>query len=364
MYNRYVGIMVNASTYRRIPSGKTSHESLPCYEEAGRLHGVTPCFFRLKDILPGRSTVKAYTKSEYGYRKREIPVPTVIHNRSLYFKPGCITKIRELVRDGKRIFNEWNRYGKKQIHDLLSQDPDMRPHLPVTVIATDGHLRDMMQAYSALIIKPNSSSIGRGIMKLERLGDGWLLDYPANRSGRIRKKVKFRHRIPRVLQAKLRGPAYLIQECLPLATYRDRPFDLRVTVQRNETGEWTVAGIAAKVARRNVFLTNVAQGGTVYPLEKVLTEYPDLDPVQTKCRIEYFCLGVAGRLSRHLPHLADIGLDVGITKEGKPLFIECNGRDLRICFEKAGMQPEFQSTYCNPIGYAKYLLDNYCEASK
>jgi hypothetical protein len=359
MVNRYVGIMVNDSLYRRIPTGRGGHESLPCYEQAGRQHGITPCYFRLQDIEPDSPYIQAFVLSDRGnYVKKIVPAPKVIHNRGLYFNSNARGRIERLVKSGKQIFNVWNRYGKKAIHELLKQDPTVSSHLPVTVAATAQSIRQMMASFDSLIVKPDNSSIGRGIMKLARHGDRWILDYAITRKSRIRKTIAFRSRLPSVLLRRIHACSYLVQQCWPLATYRGRPFDMRVSVQRNESGCWRVSGIAVKVAKANVFLTNIAQGGQVHSFEDVLREYPHLDPAHTRNQVEQLSLAVAERLSGHLPHLADIGLDVGIDSNGKPLFIESNGRDLRICFQEGNQLEDFQQTYSSPIGYAKYLLDH------
>lgn len=145
--------------------------------------------------------------------------------------------------------------------------------------------------------------------------------------------------------------------------FRGQPFDLRVSVQRGAMGQWQVTGIVAKVASKRCFLTNVAQGGTVYRLEPILiAEYPHLQPKAVIKGIEQFSLQVAEHLGNHLPHMADLGLDVGITIEGFPMLIECNGKDQRYSFREAGMLQEWKATYDNPMAYARYLLD--CSSAK
>ncbi|WP_376768681.1 YheC/YheD family protein [Paenibacillus foliorum] len=47
---------------------------------------------------------------------------------------------------------------------------------------------------------------------------------------------------------------------MPLATYEGRPFDLRISVQRDASGEWQLTGIVAKIASKKTLLTNIAQG--------------------------------------------------------------------------------------------------------
>lgn len=199
-------------------------------------------------------------------------------------------------------------------------------------------------------------------MLLERAGASWRLTYPASLSIRNRRwrKVEFKgNRLPSILRQRLRKMQYIVQQRLPLATYQGRPFDMRVSVQRDGTGDWQVTGIVVKVASSNHFLTNVAQGGSVHQLQNILAEeYPQLQQQAVFDAIHDFSLRVARHLGCNLPNMADLGLDVGITTDGFPLFIECNGKDQRYSFREAGMMEEWKASYYNPMAYSKYLLDN------
>lgn len=352
----YVGIMVNDNLYRRIPLGKTGHEMLEFYEEAGKDYDLKPCFFRLKDIRKDQDGLHAYVKEAQGYVKKHIPLPCIIHNRSLFRKTVLKQKIEQLGQQGMTIFNGWNRYEKRFIHELLMKDFSIRPHLPCTVTADEQNLRQMMELFSSLIIKPNIGSIGRGIVKLDRTEHGWhlLLPQSLNRPPRI---LPFKHKLPPVLIKLLRSKAYIIQQRLDLATFHGRPFDLRVSVQRGEKGKWQVTGIAGKVAAPGRFVTNVAQGGQVFTLEALLSEYSYLNTQQVRNHLIHFSLKVAKQLSKHLLNLADVGLDVGLTDYGFPVFIECNGRDQRYSFADGHMPEQWKATYRNPIAYARYLAD-------
>lgn len=356
---RYVGILVNASMYRGIPVRRTGHESLANYERAAERHGLVPCFFRLCDIRPGRRDALAYVRSGNRYVRRTVPLPQVIHNRGLWPSPAAKRRLEGLARRGTVIFNQWNRHPKLRIHELLMLAPPLRPHLPQTEAATAERLREMMELHESLIVKPNSGSVGRGVMKLDRTDGGWVLDRPATRKGRGRIKVRFAasEPFPPYLARTLAARTHIIQQRLPLAEWNGRPFDLRVSVQKDGSGDWQITGINVKVARKEAFLTNVAQGATVYDLPAILNAFPHLQPEAVRADVEAYCLGVANHLERHLPHLADLGLDIGLTEFGFPMFIECNGRDQRYSFREAGMMSEWRATYTNPLGYARYLLD-------
>jgi hypothetical protein len=350
-----------------IPSRRTGFESLVRYEKAGEQHGLSPCFFRLCDIRADSDYVRAYIKQGPRYVRAKIPMPQVIHNRGLWFHRGARRKLLNLSSRGHTIFNQWNRYGKLRIHELLMLDPGIRPHLPHTVEGTPARLLDMMQLYGSLIVKPNSGSVGRGIMKLQSTTAGWELDYAPQAKRRARKKIAFRSStnegtgvgagLPKVLIRRMAAQPLIIQQRLPLATLQGRPFDLRVSVQKNHTGEWQVTGINVKLAPKQAFLTNVAQGATVYTLPELLAHFPHLNLQQVYSDVCGLSLRIARQLDSKLPGMADLGLDIGLTEHGFPMFIECNGRDQRYTFREAGMTEEWQATFSNPIGYAKHLLD-------
>lgn len=362
MHPPYVGILVNEFQHRRIPLGTSKYEAIEHYVEAGKKYGFTPCFFRLCDLQAGQSTVKAYIKQDEGFVQEDVPAPRVIHNRAIYRSKRHDRRLASWVRDGRQLFNRWNRYDKLDIHRLLWAKRSLRPHLPATRLATPAGITRMMKRFDSLIIKPNNSSIGRGVMRMDRTKSGWKLTYPASLTP-LRQKwrtVEWKGtRLPAILRKRIRRAAYIVQQRLPLATYQGNPFDLRVSVQRTADGSWDVTGILAKVASKQTFVTNVAQGGTAYPLPVILQEgYAGLPPEEILQRISRFSLLVASHLSKRLPHMADLGLDIGMTAEGYPMFIECNGKDQRYGFREAGMLNEWIATYDNPMAYAKYLLDS------
>lgn len=357
MGTKPIGILVNTSLYQGIPIARTRHEVIPFYEEAGEAFNLTPCFFRLQDIRKGSSQVQAYVKAGRSYKKNWITIPEVIHNRTIFNHRRLAHRIKHLESTGKQVFNHWNRYGKLHIYDILMKEVNLRPHLPNTVLATTSSAKHMMSIYDSLIIKPNIGSVGRGIVRIDKINTGWRLSYPKDKWGHTWGTLSFSNHFPRLLQKKFQSHAYVLQQRLPLAAYKGNPFDLRVSVQRDHTGEWQMTGIAGKVAANNKFITNVAQGGAVHTLNNLLEQFPYLEYAQVKQDIEQFSLQVAQQLSRHLPHLADIGLDIGITEFGYPVFIECNNRDLRYSFSRGNMIAEWKASYRNPLGYARFLLD-------
>jgi hypothetical protein len=351
----YIGILTSSQLYREIAHGKKS-QILSFFEEAGRLNNVIPCFLRLEDIKPGEPQTTAFVLNDNGeYILTNIAKPSVIHNRGYQCSKAAKRRIERLQAEGICVYNEWNHYGKYNIHMLLVESDDIRPHLPETVVLNPDRLFEMMGRHKELIIKPSIGTFGKRNMKATRMNDTeWALTYPQKNIWQ--EEIIPAEQLPLKIASLVTSGKYIVQERIPLAEYNENPFDLRVSVQRNKDGEWQVTGMVGKVAKPGSFMTNVAQGGTCLAFQDILKNFPHLDDRQVVSDVERLSLMVAIHLGNKLANLADIGLDVGITNEGFPMFIECNARDLRLTFRHALLFETWKQTYITPISYGKYLL--------
>ena len=355
MEPQYIGILVSSKLYRELSHGEKP-KILTFYEEGGNINNIIPVYLRLEDLKPGKPQIKGYLlDSDGNYRNATIPKPWVIHNRGYQCSKAAKQQIKRLIAEGLLFFNEWNHYGKYKIHRLLAESEELRKHLPETVPFNQKNIVDMMEKHCELIIKPSSGTFGKRNMKATRISASvWLLSYLMDDTSR--EEIVPVDQISLKIKALVKGGKYIIQERIPLANYNNNPFDLRVSVQRNGNGDWQVTGMVGKVAKTGSFVTNVARGGTCVTFDEILKNLPELNEKQVAAEIEHLSLGVARQLENQIPNLADIGLDVGITADGFPMFIECNARDLRFSFREAGQFDTWRETYITPICYGKYLL--------
>lgn len=360
MRQSYVGILLNSSMYRGIPTHRTGQESISVYEEAAREYGLIPCFLRLGNIDPIEGTCTGYMLHGVDYVKTDIPLPPVIHNRAFYPEPAAHRKIQFLISQGVTIFNVNNRYGKDVIHRMLWSAPHLRNYLPEAMSAKPANLRMMMSRFPDLILKPIRGSIGHGVMRLQNSeASGWQLTYASSSGKNEWNTVKLhRSELPLWTRRLLQRKPYLLQERIPLAEFETRPIDLRVTVQRGISGDWAVTGLFAKIAPKGSFVCNIAKGGVPLPAEELLGKaLPGQMVPAAIAHVEELALAISRHLGSRLPLLGDLGLDIGLTANGRPYFIECNGRDQRYGFRKAEMSATWKNTYRQPMAFARYLLD-------
>ncbi|KMM39230.1 YheC/YheD family protein [Guptibacillus hwajinpoensis] len=362
MSDQYLGIILPKTTYEAMPGlqGGTLGMFM-IWEKAAREVGLIPCYFRFFEVQPGVSTLKAYVFEHQAFVLKEVPAPKVIYTRVLDVLPVYRSRIKSLMSKGHIVYNVPNYDVEKyKVHQILLKHPGIKNHLPQTELFTVENLNKMASTHKQLILKKSYGEFGMGAMKLERVKSGWCLSYKTDGDKEV-KQVVFKQVIPSLLIKRLRSHTYMIQEMIPLADYKGNPFDLRVAVQKNGRGEFQVSGIMCKVARGKDFLTNGAQGGTTYTFEEVARHSHPTIPYQTLVNsISQFSLQTAKALDHHFPLLADLGFDIGLNKQGKPYFIECNFISDYVSglfIDGQLIHQPWEAVFRTPIEYGKYLTD-------
>lgn len=342
-----LGILVDDRVFRGIRTGRTGHERVSLYNKAAARHGLSLVYMNLNRIKPpaGRTAAVRWRKGRYASGK--FPIPSVIHNRAFAFSKASRKRLAWLNRT-RFVYNANTRYSKYDIHRKLRDR--FSAHLPVTVRYSKSGLRRMMERFDVLFLKPVSGSVGKGILQLAKRPSGsWKL------KGRGKTIVAGPARMRAILHRAVAGRRYLIQQGLPLATSKGKPYDVRVTVQKGGDGNWHVVGMFGKVARKGSGVTNVARGGKVRSAD-ALFRASFAHPSWVASQVRNVALAMARHLGAKLNRLADVGFDIGVDQAGRVFLIELNARDQRYGFRQAGMTEAFRKTYENPVLYGKYLL--------
>lgn len=345
-----IGIMLDWALMQNGIEGKPTYERLDYYVEIGKELGLEPVFFHPRHLHLKTKQVTGHFWDGAKLIPRTVSIPAVIHNRVLSGQPPTRAIIRQLSKTYK-VFNEIVIRDKGKVHQILWKNKWIRSYLPKTISYSRLSFQQFLQKSPVVYVKPSIGSVGVGVVRIERHKGKFV-----SISSRQR-KILTKGSLTSEMGKWVGKRRFLVQEGIPLAKYRDETFDIRVSVQRNGMGKWSISGMVAKVANTANKLSNLAQGGQAIKLDKVLDElFSQEESRIVKMRLGLAAVDIARQYASQFPSLADLGMDMGIDGKGNPYLIEVNVRDQRYSFFEAGELEMFHRTYRHPMEYGKSLF--------
>ncbi|WP_434748704.1 YheC/YheD family protein [Paenibacillus amylolyticus] len=207
----------------------------------------------------------------------------------------------------------------------LSNVPKLARRLPETLLLEKETLHHMLLQHSSVVLKPCDGRYGRDIIFIRCLKNGTYHIQNENNTITMQNRDELQDWFDQIDKNR----EYIIQQRLYLARIQQRPFDLRIMVQRQTAtpSAWKVTGSYAKVASRGYLITNVTN--RTIPALKAL-QLARIGGRKLLLQVERTVLLAAKSLEVHYPDLRQIGFDIGIDKKGRVWIIEGNYRpDLR-----------------------------------
>lgn len=287
------------------------------------------------------------------WRYGELPLPAVMHRRSFHTPGGAVERLRQI--SGLRLFNS-RRFDKWELHEILSQDPIFRAHLPETTRVHQGtEIFDLLARHGRVVLKPWDLSRGRGILFVETAGHSYVVA-DCRMAGCTRISTLSGTALEALIVQELVGRRYLCQQVIDLARIEGAPFDIRVVMQKAPGDRWRCHGIECRLAAQGSPITNISFGGRALRLTRALelafggavdpghAEQALLDLAQRFCRL----------LDRTGECFAEFGMDLALDRAGRPWFIESNVLPTFHGFEALD-RAMYRRLLAAPLEYASYL---------
>lgn len=325
-----VGVLTTANK-RGLPGG----EGIRIFKEMvayGNKYNVAVFFFFPRDVNWKRKKIAGLIWNGKIWRKKILPFPDIVYNRIRFRNIESQEHVKRLLRQfekepsihlfNSRFLNKW------EVYKALMENDDTAYWLPETVPLSRQSLAAMLRKYPEVFLKCSYGSLGKGIIKINRLNKGQYVYAVANKGAVVWKKSNSIDALYRQLYVLTRN-AYLVQRGIDLACYKGRVFDLRTQYQKNGRGEWVLTGVAVRVAGKNRFVTHIPNGGFAASFEKVMNEaFPGDSKVINKI---YEQLEQIRKLPPVLEEklnlsLAVLSMDIGVDKTGRIWVIEVNSK--------------------------------------
>lgn len=291
---------------------------------------------------------------------KSFPFPRVIYNRIPYRKfelqPEVHQKLQACLKSKKiHLFNPFF-FNKWTLFEWLSKNKSTRSFIPKTEkLINYANLESLFQTSPILYLKPVRGKAGRGIMRIDKIDEGASVKYRLiHLENNKRKLGKYSdlYGLWSYLRGLIGNTEYIVQQGIHLTRSKHRPFDLRLLVQKNDKGIWTVSGIGARVAGKLSITTHVPRGGTIDNPEKLLvSKFGNEKAEQIMQHAKKSSLIIAKQIERASGQLmGEMSMDLGVDTKGGLWFFEANSKPMK--FDEPHIR---KKSLLRIIQYCKYL---------
>lgn len=301
--------------------------------DACRKQGAYVYFFTPGALGSSRMSVEGWVYND-GWHRRRLPVPNVVNNRLTTRKLENLPDVQQFMKQintlyGSRVFNE-KFLDKSEVFEALKKDAGLRRYLPEShSLQSFAMLRGMCSRYPVVFLKPVRGSLGKGIIRLSRIGsDSWQASH-ATLNGTRKQTFVNLNKAYESISAKMKSVRFLIQQGLSLIEIGGRPVDFRALTQKNADGEWTVTSIVSRTAGSDHFVSNLARGGTLSKTREAIikSNLPALYRGDASARLHRAALDIAKGIDTHIPaHFGELGIDLAIDTAGHIWLLEVNSK--------------------------------------
>ena len=304
------------------------------------------------------NTARGYTFQKGNWAAAVYPLPDVVYDRitsRATETKNLSTKQRLMQIPHLKYFNP-SFLDKWKVYQLLVTDQILKSYLPETKVLTPENFREMMQKYSTLFVKPSNGSLGKGIIKVSR-NSGGAMNFVMYGRGKIKNHAENAEEFFKKT-ARVRGDKpYIVQQGIALAFYKGSAFDLRIIYQKDKNGNWYLGKKFVRVAPKGSSISNLSSGGRVELSKRILSYiFIKKERINTKIEeIKDLCLRAATVLEQKSNGIyGELGLDVGIDKNGALWLIEVNSKP-RKTTESEYSTAVMRKTFKRPLEFASYL---------
>lgn len=310
--------------------------------ETGRAMGFSTYVTTVQLLKLNSPRVRGFT-----YRKERdewtagwFPRPDIVYNRIPYREDECLPhvqrKLKAIANHGgirmfnRRFFNKWSLFR------WLSRSRLTRGYIPETRRLTKSVvLSNLLKRHRLLYLKPVRGKAGVGIMTVKVHPEKqvpYRLQIQADKGSTTYRSASLRELWGKVLkQSGALGEPYIAQQGIQLISVHNRPFDLRVLVQKNGMGNWELTGVGARVAGNASITTHVPRGGYIEDPQKLLHAVfsPEMT-MRTLRKVENSTLTLARQIERCArTRLFEMSMDLGVDQQGHVWFFEANAKPMK-----------------------------------
>ncbi|WP_243643874.1 YheC/YheD family protein [Paenibacillus pinisoli] len=312
--------------------------------------------FTPADILWKEKRIIGLSLNKGIMRQNSFPLPHVVYNQCFNKKTETIQRLEKAIGRNK-CFNKINFFNKWDIYNLLKLS-NLKPYVPDTFLYNEVNVLELLEKYKVVYIKASYGSKGESVYRVELMvnGDTHISLHSMAPSHIYRKSENIQEKLDQLFGHK----KYMVQQGILISQLDHRYFDIRVLVQKDIFGEWTVSAITCRVAYEHYFNTSICE--TIYDASEVLPQLFSSDKLNEIFAVLCEVSRKAARgTEAHLGSLGELSVDFVLDEQRKLWIIELNGKPQKNIYKD--LKRYKRKIYSRPLEYA-YYLSQLCDINK
>lgn len=327
---------------KKLPSsGKPTSTAKACAIIA-ELEGCQFFHFTPDDVDFTKKEIRGKVFQNRKWIDGTFPFPDIVINDTAKKLAHFYDKLEREV-----IFTTQKQGSKLEVYEKIKKAGEYTDYfIPTEKYTAPEQVLNYLNEYSRIVLKPNSSNMGKGIISVEKNDDQFKVI-------ENKQETFYSHDDFITFIGKAINRCYLIQPFIESRTKDGQPFDIRAHVQKNGSGEWVVTKLYPRIGTADTIVSNVAAGGSIGKIPGFLKrEFGSEKGKKLKKELEQFSLNFIRHFqSLYKNSFDEIGIDLTIDANGEIQIFEVN----RNPGVKGLMEMD---NALNLIPYAKYLVEN------
>lgn len=333
--------------------------------QASSKYGISVVVLCPQAIHPDLNVVNGYIFTQDGWKEAIVPMPDIIYDRCFYLKKReqqAALKLLNSSKDHKQRML-WARGlpGKWKVYTKLKEHPTLRSYLPPTCSYSgpESLIKSLLTHQKQVFLKPQAGSQGKSTLHVQLSNSSKRLTV----KGRDHHNNSFTQSFDKYSEGLawihqfIHHRLFIIQPYLHLYNQKGHPYDIRVLMQKNGEGRWTLTGMAVREGSLGGITSNLHGGGTATSALPFLTRDFGATPAEHMMAVLHnLSKDIPPILESHFGRLGELGIDYGIDTRGNIWLIEVNSKPGRSSFNHIGDPTSAVLAAENPLRYARYLL--------
>lgn len=334
---------------------------------AGRKLGAEVYLFSHQDVYAKERRIRGFVpRTGGGWDSRWFSWPQVVIDRYRRRVPEYMR-----LRHSNLFAFANSPFSKKwRVTQLLANDERVSQWIPETHVYTRGKVKTMLGRHPLLYVKPGNGTGGRSILKVSVSGKRFAVlgrdKQYVKRSARLDDAAAVENWVARwVREQRIRDGNFLVQQGLDLALMPNRVADVRLLIQKDREGEWSVTGCGVRLGGSGSSTSNLHGGGKAIPFHVFIAKRFGEEKAQKILReCHHMAHQIAMTLEERFGRMMEFGLDIGVDVSGRSWLIEVNPKPGREVFRQMGAMETYDQAIRRPMEYALYLIETGLKKSQ